>query len=84
MKYLVIWVVVNWVSTPCPDWKPNPYTGRYPNTMCLVNHGRYEDTPMKSLFETREDAEAFIESAPEEIKHTMNIVEVATNPKAEG
>ena len=76
MKYLVIWIVSTWVSTPCPDFKPNPYTGEYPQSMCLVNHGKYESKEMERFFDTKDEAEKFIANSPKDIKNSMKLIVV--------
>lgn len=72
---IVVWTVSVWVSTPCPDWKPDPYTDAYPLGHCLVNHGKYIEKEMSAMFAGREAAEEFIRNAPEDIKPTMRILE---------
>ena len=69
--YLVIWTVSVFVSDPCPDFKPDEYTGRYPANGCLVNHGHFMDKEFKRGFTRKEDAEAFIEKGPKDIKFKL-------------
>ena len=73
MIYLVIWTVSVWVSTSCPDFKPDPYTGEYPSMHCLVNHGKVVERDMVKQFSTLKEAQDFISSAPPEIKNAMKI-----------
>lgn len=63
------------VPTECPDYKPDPYTGRYPMTHCLVMHYKTETKEMSRSFHTRQEAEAFVDGAPENIKPLMKILE---------
>ena len=64
--FLVSWQVSEWVIEPCPWTKiVNPYTGRTGgDTACAVNHGHYNTYQMTKTFQTREEADKFIESAP--------------------
>ena len=75
MKYLVNWLVTETVQDQCPDYKPDPYTGRYPNYHCAVNHTKQQTRSMDQLFETELEAKEFIKNAPEEIKKTMQLKE---------
>ena len=71
MMWIVSWVVSVWVSAPCPDYKPDPYTGEYPLTACLVYHGSFEDKKMEKLFESECAAEEFINNAPDGMKFKL-------------
>ena len=75
LAVIVVWTVTLWVSTPCPDYKPNPYTGEYPLVHCLVLHGKYIDKEMSAVFAGRETAEEFIKNAPDDIRPRMRIIE---------
>ena len=66
MKYILIWFVSQWVSTSCPDFVPNPYTGEYPNNRCLALHGRTVEVRMKREFNSMEELEEFKKGAPPE------------------
>ena len=76
MKYVLTWTVSVWVSMECPDYKPDPYTGEYPSMHCLVNHGEFVAKEMTKSFETKEEAEMFMNNAPDDIKSKMKLVEV--------
>ena len=78
MKYIVVWTIIVWVATGCPDYKPDPYTGQYPSTHCLVNHGKFEEKKMEKEFSTKEEALKFIEDAPKNIKLIMQILRVSS------
>ncbi len=72
--FVVIWTISTWVYDPCPNSLiDNPYTGQSIAYSCLVNHGHYEEKEMRKEFYTKQEAEAFIENAPEEIKPRMKI-----------
>ncbi len=62
--YLLTWKVNKTVPAECPDYKPDPYTGEYPSTHCLVLH--FETiTKEKSLsFLNKKEAEEFAKKAP--------------------
>lgn len=81
MKFLVIWYVTSWVSMPCPDYKPDPYTGKYPTVSCAVNHGRNVTTKMEKEFAIKEEAESFIKNAPLGMREEdFMLVEVNESP----
>lgn len=58
------WKVDITEQTGCPDYVPDPYTGQYPTTHCLVYHYRTVTKEMGATFETEEQAEAFKKNAP--------------------
>lgn len=72
--WLVIWTLTMTVPAECPDFKPDPYTGRYPMTHCLVYHTKTVTKDMSKSFETKEEAEKFISDAPDDIRSTMRLV----------
>ena len=76
---IVVWIVSVWVNIPCPDWKPDPYTGQYPMVHCAVLHGKNIDREMSQTFASREAAEEFIKNAPDEIRPKMRILEGGAN-----
>ncbi len=76
MKYyswIVIWSVLVTIPISCPDFKPNPYTGEYLNTMCSVNHTDTVKRHMRAEYSTKEEALAFIDKAPKHIKDKMEL-----------
>lgn len=75
-EFIVAWSVIVNAPAPCPDYKPNPYTGEYPSSHCLVYHTQREVKQMQESFKTRKEAEAFIAEAPKTIKPNMKILEV--------
>jgi len=67
IAFLVTWEYSTWEPMPCPDiLKMNPYSGQsyYSMAGCLVNHGRYVSHDMSKVFETKEEAQKFIDNAP--------------------
>lgn len=74
-SWLVVWSVVVTVPTGCPDYKPDPYTGEYPSTRCAVYHCEQKTNHMEKWFATKEEAEKFIENAPDDIKKNMELRE---------
>ncbi len=66
--WIVSWVVRVWLTDPCPDYKPDPYTGKYPRIHCMVNHGHFEDKSMLAKFITEAEADGFISNGPKEIE----------------
>jgi hypothetical protein len=62
-------VVLQWFAfvterAPCPDYKPDPYTGELPATHCLVSHTKRVARLMERSFLDQEAADKFIRSAP--------------------
>lgn len=75
--FMVSWTVSIWVSDPCPDFKPDRYTGQYPQINCLAIHGHFESIQKSEMFKSREDAETFINNAPPGMsKETFKIQEI--------
>lgn len=64
-KYIVTWVFKAHVSVPCPDYKPDPYTGQYPTIMCAVAHHKLVTENRTQSFDTLKEAEIFINRAPQ-------------------
>lgn len=64
MRTQVLWKVDIQEQAPCPDYKPDPYTGAYPSTHCAVYHFRQVTRDMDKSFPTEEEADAFIAAAP--------------------
>ena len=58
MKTLT-WKVDETIPTACPDYVPDPYTGEYPSTHCLVYHCKTitENKSIEQLTESLEAAE---------------------------
>jgi len=48
MMVHVRWKVYLNVPTECPDYKPDPYTGQYPPSHCLVYHTKTIEKEMKT------------------------------------
>lgn len=63
MKTLT-WKVDKTIPIPCPDYKPDPYTGEYPSTHCLVYHCKTITENRTAEFETDKEAQDFIDKAP--------------------
>lgn len=63
MKTLT-WKVRTQEPAPCPDYQPDPYTGQYPSTHCLVYH--YKDVIIEKTkeFATEKEAKIFAVNAP--------------------
>jgi hypothetical protein len=64
--FLVSWVVSIWIPTQCPDYKPNVYTGQYPQSICSVNHGKYVNQEMSKEFKSLIKANKFIKDSPQD------------------
>ena len=62
MKTLT-WKVSYTRPTACPDYKPDPYTGQYPSTHCLVYHCETITESKSAEFETDEEVNNFISKA---------------------
>lgn len=73
--YLVTWKVHKTVPGECPDYKPNPYTGEYPNVHCLVMHWKDIVESMEKEFATRQEALDFIAAAPKTCKDMVLVEE---------
>lgn len=58
MSFVVTWNLCE--AAECPDYRPDEY-GRWPSYHCCVMH--YKFMPMSKEFETRLEAERFIEGA---------------------
>ena len=63
MKTL-IWKVNITRPIPCPDNKPDPYTGQYSGISCLVDHCETVTESKIKEFETLEQVRDFISHAP--------------------
>lgn len=61
---LLTWKVYKTIPIPCPDYKPDPYTGEYPSTHCLVYHCKTITENKTAEFPTTKEAEAFAFKAP--------------------
>lgn len=64
MKTLT-WKVNYTRPTPCPDYKPDPYTGQYPNVHCAVYHFETVTEDKVSQFQTEQEALDFASKAPD-------------------
>ena len=76
LSWAVIWSITVTVPTECPDYKPDPYTGKWPMTRCSVYHSETIDRNMQKEFEVKEEAEEFIKNAPENIRKAMLLKEL--------
>lgn len=74
MTFLVSWRVSQTVPTFCPDFKSDPYTGKYPDVMCTVYHTKTVEVKMKKEFETMVQVKEFIKNRPPEMKEEDFIV----------
>ena len=63
MKQLT-WKVDKTISEGCPDYQPDPYTGEYPATHCLVYHYKNITEEKTAEFPTEKDAKEFVNNAP--------------------
>lgn len=61
----VTWNVTLTRPIACPDYQPDPYTGEYPSTHCLVYHSEIVTEGKSVSFVTEEEAREFIRKAPE-------------------
>jgi len=64
MKYIITWKVDKTVPTACPDYSPDPYTGGFPTTHCLVYHFKTITEDKNAEFENKELAIEFAKNAP--------------------
>ncbi len=58
------WKVDKTIPIPCPDYKPDLYTGKYPSTHCLVYHCKTITENKTAEFETEENCKSFANGAP--------------------
>lgn len=61
----VSWKVTKTVPAPCPDYRPDPYTGDFPQFHCAVYHTQTITEEKSAEFATKEEAEEFIKKAPQ-------------------
>ena len=64
MKTLT-WKVDKTIPTDCPDYVPDPYTGKYPTFHCLVYHSKTITEDKTAEFKTNKEAEEFASKAPQ-------------------
>ena len=64
MKHLVKWQITRTEPAPCPDYRPDPYTGEYPLVSCAVLHTTTTVQNMVRCFYSREEADRFIADCP--------------------
>ena len=76
MKFLLIWYVTQTIPVPCPDFKPDPYTGEYPQTICCVYHVKKEVIKMEKEFFTKVELDEFIAHAPDYLRTKFEVVEI--------
>ena len=63
MKTLT-WKVDKTIPTACPDYQPDPYTGEYPSTHCLVYHCKTITENKSAEFKTMKECKDFASKAP--------------------
>ena len=63
-KLTLTWKVDKTIPTGCPDYQPDPYTGEYPSTHCLVYHCKTVTESKNAEFETMKECEDFVSKAP--------------------
>lgn len=63
MKTLT-WKVDKTIPTACPDYQPDPYTGEYPMTHCLVYHCKTITEEKTAEFSTEKEVREFVEKVP--------------------
>ena len=64
MRYNLCWKVKRTVPTECPNFKPDPYTGDYPNYHCAVYHIETIIEERSMRFEKAEELDKFRANAP--------------------
>ncbi len=74
-SWIVLWTVTVTVPTGCPDFVPDPYTGKYPTTRCGVWHTETTERNMSKIFETSKQAQLFILNAPKYLIKKMRMEE---------
>ena len=62
---LLTWKVDKTIPTPCPDYKPDPYTGEYPSFHCAVYHCETITENKTAGFLTDKEAKDFASKAPD-------------------
>lgn len=60
----ITWKVDKTIPTECPDYRPDPYTGAYPQTHCAVYHCKTITEEKTATFEKDWECESFINNAP--------------------
>jgi len=63
--YILTWKVDKTIPTACPDYQPDPYTGEYPMTHCLVYHSKTITEDKTAEFSSKKEAEIFAYKAPQ-------------------
>ena len=63
MKQLT-WKIDKTITTACPDYVLDPYTGEYPSTHCLVYHCKTITENKSAEFSTEKEAKDFADKAP--------------------
>lgn len=58
------WKVDKTIPTACPDYQPDPYTGEYPMTHCLIFHCETITENKTAEFPTGKEAKDFADKAP--------------------
>lgn len=65
MKWVVIWSISTWISTPCTDSGFDKF-GRIKWFHCGVAHGYYEETEKSKIFSNEKEAKKFFDEAEKE------------------
>ena len=63
MKKLT-WKIDKTIPDACPDYVPDPYTGEYPSTHCLVYHSKTITENKSAEFLSEKEAKDFADKAP--------------------
>jgi hypothetical protein len=69
LAFLVTWEVGHSIPIACNHPGYSDGYGNWKPYGCLVNHSRYEWESCFRKFETREEAEEFVEKAPSNTRH---------------
>lgn len=75
--WALVWWLTATVSTACPDYKADPYTGELSQTPCLVNHCVATNVVRSETFATRADAEKFKSQAPAALRKRMVLIHMS-------
>ena len=66
MKYVVFWVLVTYITTPCPLDQSDPYQpGTIIPSFCSVYHYDTKRDTLHKFFDTRSEAEGFVSGSKE-------------------
>lgn len=76
MKYIVLWYIITTVPVSSPFPKADEYTGKISYEQTLVQHLDTRSEVKYRAFDTKDEAQRFIDRAPENVKEGMKLVEV--------